>query len=588
VRDIAAGVCLDGGPLDLARLRILGGSDCWRDGEVGLATSPCSGPTADPSLVVDSDRRLTLVWDGRLDACGDLLQSRETRPSSDAVLVLGAYADLGIGVLELLSGDFAFLLWDASRRTLFAVRDHFGVRPLHYALVGQTCWLASRVAQLRRLPQVGRTIDEETLGRFFAGALSNGESTFFEGINRVGAGHVLEITRGAVRQRPYWDPQLDRGRAASENGPLIETLREHLSRAVEDRVRGARRVGLLLSGGLDSAAVACAIADLGVGGVASFTATFDTPRTRDRRSRTQPLNEKYGFDGHHSAGDASWTFRDLPGTCSDEPLEGMYVGSVRRLLDSARAAGIDVVLTGYGGDAMLGGNAYYLLDLALARQWAALLSELRSYPPSRRWSLLSRYVAKPLLLGRPAKRSAPRMPGWVSTRLNDAAALSRDARAERRGELRGLSRRVEFAAQALPHQAARMLWYHDEAFNRALELRHPFFDRRLYEFLLTVPVARKISDGRRKALLRSLLAGRLPSAAQTPDAASDGTLSRGAVLARERSEWNATFLDARCVEIGYVDRRRVMKAFDRYQKGDSLVTYDLARTYRVERWLKRL
>jgi asparagine synthase (glutamine-hydrolysing) len=593
VRDIAAGVRLDGGPLDGAALRGLGsfgerGADVWVQGPVGLAGSP----------VVDAEVGLALVWEGRLDSRAELLvQTKQTAGKtlcSDRDIVLAAYRECGLGVLDFLAGDFALVIWDARRRTLVAARDHFGVRPLHYTVVGSTCWVTSRIAQLRRLTQVGRGIDEGTLASFLAGALASPERTFFDRIFRIPPGHVLAVADGSMRTRRYWDPRRNPDIVVQDDGDYGDIFYSLLSRAVSDRLRCARRVGLLLSGGVDSAAVACTVADLQgtsprPNGLATFTATFDTPGSRDRRSRTEPLNELYGFEGHHLPGDLGWTFQDLPGEAGDEPVEGMYVRTVRALLEAARTSGVDVVLSGYGGDVVLGGNPYYLLDLAIARRWTALLDELRSYPPWRRWQLLLRYVAKPLMLRRPGATTRPCLPDWVSPQLKSQAARAEPIFQPEAGGIRGLSQRAELAAQVLPQQAARMLWYHSEALVQRLELRHPFFDRRLFEFLLAVPMTQKIDKGRPKALLRQMLAGRLPSAGVCSiDDESEPTASRAVVLERERREWDAAFVDARSAELGYVDLSALMAAFARYQKGDSVITYALARTYRVELWLKRL
>jgi asparagine synthase (glutamine-hydrolysing) len=593
VRDIAAGVRLDGDPLDGAALRRLVGSfgeddkDVWVQGPVGLAGSP----------VIDEEVGLGLVWDGRLDSRAELLalvnQRAERTSSSDRDVVLTAYRDAGLSVLDLLAGDFAVVIWDARTQTLVAARDHFGVRPLHYTVVGSTCWVTSRIAQLRRLPEVGRSIDEGTLVAFFAGALTSPERTFFERICRIPPGHILTVGNGSVQTRRYWDPYPETDIVVDDDRDYAEMLRSLLSRAVGDRLRCARRPGLLLSGGVDSAAVACTVADLQKAsllpnGLATFTATFDTPGSRDRRSRTEPLNELYGFDGHHLPGDTGWTFQDLPGSAGDEPLEGMYVRTVRGLLEAAHTNGVDVILSGYGGDVVLGGSSYYLLDLAIARRWMALFHELRAYPPWRRWQLLLRYVAKPLILRRPSATKMPRVPEWVSPQLRSQAARAESIFQPEAGGIRGLSRRAELAAQALPHQATRMLWYHSEALCKGLELRHPFFDRRLFEFFLAVPMTRKIERGRPKALLRQMLAGRLPPPGVLPADDTSQSASRALVLERERNEWDATFVDARCAELGYVDLTALTAAFARYQKGDSVVTYALARTYRVELWLKRL
>jgi asparagine synthase (glutamine-hydrolysing) len=138
----------------------------------------------------------------------------------------------------------------------------------------------------------------------------------------------------------------------------------------------------------------------------------------------------------------------------------------------------------------------------------------------------------------------------------------------------------------ITQHAARMLWQQSEALRRGIELRHPFLDRRLFEFLLAVPAVQKIQRGRSKALLRLAVPDAVPRRPSAADVRAP--LSPRALRERERANWEACFARSRAADAGYIDADSLHKAFRRYLDGDISLKYPLARTFRLEAWLQRL
>jgi asparagine synthase (glutamine-hydrolysing) len=572
----------------------------WVDGAVAVAEfhpGAMEVPLAGPDGVV-------LAWDGRLDNRAELLArfggtSPRGRPPSDAALVLAAYRAVGTAFLDLLVGDFGLVVWDGRVRRLLAARDQLGVRPLHYAVDGGWCRIASHISQLRTVPPLGARVNERTLGQFLAGTPSDPGETFFDGINRVPAGHVLEVDDRGPRVRRYWSPDWDRLAQYDTDGEYVEHFHTVFRDAVESRLRSVRPVGLLLSGGLDSTAIAWATGEsnrekalLRHPFSTFMTTSRDLESPADRR-RASVVRDRYGFVAHQVPADAAWTFTDPPTDPAgcDEPLEGMYAGTVRSLLDCARTSGVGALLTGYGGDLLLAGNHYYLLDLLLTRQWSTLLAELRCAAAGQRTRLVRRYLARPLLFGRPAGPPRLHVPEWVTPDL--AAGMYPESDTVN-GTIRGrrsISRMVEMRAVSLDQQATRLLWYHGEGVRRGIELRHAFLDRRLVEFLLSVPVVRKIRQGRAKAILRETVPHELMSVDATSggptESAEARRVYRSAIRERERSQWTECFAEARSIALGYVNPAALDTAFGHYYRGRESLRYALARTFRAELWLKR-
>jgi asparagine synthase (glutamine-hydrolysing) len=318
------------------------------------------------------------------------------------------------------------------------------------------------------------------------------------------------------------------------------------------------------------------------------TAVFDDGT--DRAGEQAPVARDYGFDSHVVPGDAAWTFAvEGPPSACDEPLEGMYTVTLRRLLDCAAAQGVDVLLTGYAGDLVLGGTYYYLFELLTDRKWSAWLHELRCHPARSRPRLLFKYVLGPAALRRPA-RTRYAVPTWIAPSFSRRLGLRERARPDAGFESgMGVARQAEADGLGLVHHATRMLWQHGEAEALGVELRHPFLDRRLFEFLLAVPPARKVRHGRAKTLLREMMetAPAGPGLSRLPSHQPSRVFNRR-VREREQRDWNVCFADSVAARSGYIDPYVLQGAFARYLDGDTRLKYALARTFRLEAWLKRL
>jgi asparagine synthase (glutamine-hydrolysing) len=569
----------------------------WLGQGVAVASTPAKYGM---SHLNDPEHGLVLAWDGRLDNAPELAKGFECRANgvrpADAELLLHVYRALGTSCVEHLVGDFAFVLWDVRLRRLLAVRDQLGVCPLHYGREGSTWWIASRIGQLRRVPQLGRVIDEETVASFLAASRLRPEQTFLAGIRRLPPAHFLEIDEAAPRIHRYWQPTAGRTIAYEDDGEYVEHLLTLLRLTVGSRLDRVDAGGLLLSGGFDSASIAYTAAAINTAvesaarPLTALTAIIDVPGSRDTPRYTQPITDRFGFAARYVRGDASWTFTANEASACDEPLEGMYVRTVGSLLAAARKSGLQVVLTGIGADAILAGNEYYLLDLALGLRWTSLLSELRCYPSRLRRRLVFERILTPLLFRRPVRIEEPSPPGWLSPRLQ--ASLNSYERPKRRS-LRELSRQDEVAELSLTELAARMPWFRSEGLRYGVELRHPFLDRRLVDFALALPLSQKIRRGRPKALLLQAIQDRIPppaapSASRPQSGSHNDRGARRRIVQQERDDWERAFADPLCAELGYVDPELLRSAFLSYVSGESRLSYALARTYRLELWLKRL
>ena len=184
--------------------------------------------------------------------------ARRPRGHDDRALIAKAYRRWGADCPRHLLGDYAFAVWDAAKRTLFCARDHAGVRPFYYAETRRGFVFASAIEAVLAGPDVGHELDEFTVGMWLMrrDAALPATSTLFQAVRRLPPGHGLVVTNGAVRLQRYWRPEdVPRAAPASDDDYAEEFLALY-SRAVKDRLCGPGRIGVHLSGGLDSSSVA--------------------------------------------------------------------------------------------------------------------------------------------------------------------------------------------------------------------------------------------------------------------------------------------------------------------------------------------
>jgi asparagine synthase (glutamine-hydrolysing) len=580
----------------------------WARDEIGLGEDrlwPIEEPGPGPLPARDERRELALAWDGRLDNGDDLLASLGSRPPeparADELLVLDAYARWGVGCVERLLGDFAFVLWDGRARRLFAARDQIGVRPLYYACDGRSLVVASRIGQVLEGAHLERRLNEPAIANYLGLGPGAPDETPFRGVWRVPAAHVLQHDRGARAPRVwrYWDLRESAPIVYRSDGEYVEHFREVTGRAVRSRLSGSGPTGVMLSGGLDSSTIAC-LASESTGGpraLATFTAVFDRLPEADEQRYVEALAARRGFRAHYVAADEMWASKhETPdGGSWDEPFEGMLSGFTDLVFDRVRRERVHVLLDGHGGNNLFGGNMYYLLDLLLERRWRELSRELRCWP-WKAWPAIARQHLLAPLCGRPPGREltevARRAPAWVRSEFAASCEARRRLRAaDRPRRFRAPSRQYDAEVVALIQGWNELRLLHSEALRRRIDLRHPLFDLRLIEFFMRIPSSHKLQNGCNKVLVRRAMGQSFPAiVAQRRGGNANGDqmklLDRG-LRERQRARWEACLAtDFHLAELGYVDPGPLRDALARYVAGGGERPIALASTFRLEHWLR--
>jgi asparagine synthase (glutamine-hydrolysing) len=484
-----------------------------------------TGATSEPhaSLAARTDAELVCVADVRIDNRNELTADLAgAGESSDAELLLHGYRRWGTSLADRLAGDFAFAIWDVGRQSLYLARDPFGVRSLFYRRNAGSLAAASEVEQLLALGETA--LEAGTVLDYLLTDHRHERETFFRGIFRVLPGHWLLATRETVHEERYWQPSLACG-SAGASPSHAEQFRQLFRRAVADRMTPGKTIVAQLSGGLDSSSVVCMAAHLAQGAAkeAVVAASAVYPGLDCDESRyIDAVIRRTGLRSERWDATTAPTM-DAAGFCVGHPWAGITTDSMEGDLRLARQLGAAALLSGFGGDELLFERGVFR-DLAAAGRWCELVREAALAP---RYSSRSaafflrdavRGTASPRLLRwyrrlRATRSLTPHGPGapeWFGPVLANLWA-ERPANAEL-SLPPARSHTADFTWRWL---TSPNLWWAVElqtlrAARAGVELRFPFLDRGLAEFVLALPYEARLPHGRMKRLLRCGMKELLP------------------------------------------------------------------------------
>ena len=233
----------------------------WYSGAVGLGNALLrttrESEKENQPFTLDGETWITA--DARLDARGELchkLAIDEKLALPDGELILHAYHSWGEDCVENLRGDFAFAIWDGKRQRLFCARDQLGVKLFYYARVGNCFLFSNTLKCLRCHPLVSSRLNESALGDFLLFELNyQPDTTTFEDIKRLPPAHTLKLSQGKIATRRYWNLPVPEIIRYSNPQDYVEHFRTVMELAVADRLRTSQ-AAMLFSGGLDSTTIA--------------------------------------------------------------------------------------------------------------------------------------------------------------------------------------------------------------------------------------------------------------------------------------------------------------------------------------------
>lgn len=465
--------------------------------------------------LVDKQRQCYLVFDGRLDNRQELLQALDRddtagRNLSDAELILVAYRQWAEAGIARLLGPFALALYDVAHRRVICARDGVGDRSLFYFLSSKLLIVASEEQAVLAHPAVSRRLDETRVAVYFSLQEPGDGATFFADVHELLPAHMMVIEEDRMRTWRYWDVEPGRRVQYRDDAEYAAHFRELLEDSVSCRLRTLSPPAVMMSGGLDSTSVAALIAGQQTSRVRTISYVFDELRQGDERWFMQAMIDQYHLDAVQIRGDDAWPLREAeswplnPNTPEDTP----YRRLMERVYQTARDAGVRTILTGFFSDHTYAGAHYWFRDLLADRHFALAGRESAWY--IQRQGLQAFF--KDCLLRACVNRKLIRCvrplqpPHWLTDRAKALLPESERWPPSARSGRRPLQHERVLGLRAA--RGASFDIFH--ASHSRVELRHPYRDRRLIEFILAVPAHQLYRQGLYKPILRNAMQGILP------------------------------------------------------------------------------
>jgi asparagine synthase (glutamine-hydrolysing) len=528
-----------------------GPDDCglFIDGSVGLGHRRLSivDVASGHQPMTNEDGRLQIVYNGEVYNHADHRPGLEARghvyrTHSDTETILHLYEEKGARCVEDLRGMFAFAIWDAHGRELFIARDRLGVKPLYYAHTPDgSLYFASEIKALLEARAVAPEINYAALPDYLANHAPSGDETLFRGVRRLPPGHTLLWRDGELRVEKYWDVTFagggdGNGRRRSEED-LIEEWSELFRTSVRLRLMADVPLGMFLSGGIDSSAIAAVMSQLVDEPIKTFSVAFKE-REANELEYARLVAAAFGTDHHETVVSPEEFFDALPRLVwhEDEPLA--HLASVPLYFVSRLAQRhVKVVLTGEGSDELLAGYARYrktVYNLALGGRYEslapaparrALRRAVEAMPAGSRvrQKLERTFLCLPADLESLYFDNFAVFPRAMQRRLLTPEAVERAGTADPYAGVRRLVEETDAStllnrllyADTKTYLQELLMKQDQMSMAASVESRVPFLDHRLVEFTARLPERLKLRGWTTKYVLRRAMKNLLPEAILT-------------------------------------------------------------------------
>ena len=477
----------------------------------------------------NEDGTIWVAYNGEVMNTPELRIQLETaghrfRTRTDTETIVHAYEEWGTDAFVQLRGMFAFALWDGRSQKLILVRDRFGIKPLYYAQSGSELAFASEIRPLfDLLPTLPRHTNFQALSALFQHGFIPTPDTMFAGITKLPAAHMLIVENGRQELRPYWQltfPKEGQYRQISRDDAVDEFMLQ-LRDAVSAWRLSDVPVGSLLSGGIDSSALATLLTEINGQPIHTFNIAFSAA-SHDESAYAEAVAQRIGSQ-HHTLTFGPEAFDRLPQIIHqlEEPQCSATSIPIHLLYEACREAGFKVILTGEGADELLGGYHWFDGDRRLRPFLAipqALRQQLARLP-------LSGSAAGKRVLAQGSNNTLARFALWhqvASPKLLAEIFACED----RMGHVEKSSLiSVPSVAQnvhplnhflALETQTRLVDFINFEvdrmSMANSVEARPPFLDHKLWEFCAQLPPEFKLNGSLNKVLLRRGMVNLLPTA----------------------------------------------------------------------------
>ncbi len=584
------------------------GSQIWLDGPVGLghlALHISANQRLDPQPV--SIGQQTICLHGRLDNRAEiakaLTKDEPTNHVCDARLALMAYQAWGLEAWPKFAGDFVFVIWDAETESLICVRDRMGLKPFHYMVHERVFAFGSDVRQVLAVYDRPLMPNKGMIAEYLASHITSNTETLYEGIMRLEPAHMMTVTKSEVRIQRYWDPN-----ATNVSYSLTDAEREAnyahaFSQAVKQQSDVEARMGVSLSGGIDSSTVMAALVQhRDKARISAYSLCFEglecdeSESMREIASTWGVSHQPFSFDPPSYEVIAQWVrrwrdFPDYPNLMAYKPLKQQSV------IDGSR-----IMFSGLGADDWTDLRCSPLPDMIARFRWLKAAKEMKRRSAWYGWrrmpGVLARQGVWPLLpvswrrkrftsfdLGR---NYAP----WLNTEFLSNTHLSERIWEERQGRFPSYDRRawIQWLEKGYCVQFGEA--QERVAAEAGVEMRFPFSHKDVVEIGLGIPPEYKWLRPANKWIVRRCFELLKPPAANFNFTSAEGSpIYMGFLKSLGANEFFQRNLAV--YENGWIDAEKMRaianESFQMYDKGNSVYAFKARPLWMVagiELWLE--
>ena len=569
----------------------------YTDGAVGIGMRRLSivDVAGGHQPISNEDGTLWIVFNGEIYnhlALREQLIARGHRYSthSDTETIIHLFEEYGADCVQHLRGMFAFAIWNRNTKTLFIARDRLGIKPLYYKLSPERLLFGSEIKAVFAHGGVRPEFNRAALPEYLAFGYLSAEESCYNGILKLLPGHTMTVAPdGTANIRQYWDLDASTTHESRDENHYVQTYRELLEGAVQSHLMSDVPLGVFLSGGVDSSAVAALMTKLRRESVETFSVGY-TEQTYSELPFARTVSDHIHSRHHEVFVSEDDFFGSLPHLIwhEDEPIVWPSSVSLYFVARLARER-VTVVLTGEGADETLAGYTRYAFTL----KNAAMDRAYRSMVPSFARRGLRDAIATSSLLSATLRRKlehtflAKDGNSWASFYFDNF--FSAFGAAEQNGLLT-----ADFAQEAAPSTAYNNVlafWEHSsgEMLQRLLytdiktylvellmkqdnmsmaasiESRVPFLDHVLVEFATRIPREDQIQGLAGKGVLKKAVQDLLPHSILYRPKLGFPTPWSGWLAGPRLETIRAMLLEPRSLNRGYFRREAIEKLFDEHR-----------------------
>ncbi len=453
---------------------------------------------------LDKTGRFVVVFNGEIYNYQDVklkLKEYPFKTESDTEVLLAAYEKYGVDCLEMLNGMFAFAIWDKDSEKLFVARDRLGVKPFFYSINDAEIFsFASEIRSLLESGLVPRELSDQALTDYLMYQSVYSPLTIVKNVFQLKAGEYGVFENGRFEKHRYWKIEKTRDFSYISETRIQSEVKRLLQEAIERRMISDVPLGAFLSGGIDSSAVVALMSQVSDRPINTFSVAFDE-QEYDESAYAQIIVDK--FKTNHTSVKLSPDdfLSELPNAlaATDSPSgDGINTYVVSK---ATRNAGITVALSGLGGDELFAGYEYFKTWLKLKEGKlqnvpqvlrnisGSIISNSKNSKFQRLANILSLTeinIAEvyPIL----RQVLSPRKVSDLLSRNGFVPEIQKDLRA-RLPDIEKLPLLSQFSIGELSGFTQNVLLKDTDQFSMAsaLEVREPFFDYKLVEYVLGIP-----------------------------------------------------------------------------------------------------